>query len=196
MSATKVDEAKAALDRGEFEHGLRLAEEAAAEQPDNPDARELYVLTHLARAIRLSNRAREARREDLLRREIEYDEEFQDSPAVAQAFEEAFAAIADVLRVDPKHWKAQMLKAALLFRKDREAGRAPAIEILRALATSDPTNKQVPFTIRKIERPCPQCGDTGFCPHCKGRGQRTFLRMDRKCERCYGRGICPACGVL
>ena len=70
------------------------------------------------------------------------------------------------------------------------------LEILQALAAADPTNKQIPFTIRKIERPCVRCGDTGFCPHCKGRGQRRFLRMDRKCEQCYGRGICPACGVL
>ena len=89
-----------------------------------------------------------------------------------------------------------MLKAALLFRRDRESGRPAALAILRGLSAADPSNKQVPFTIRKIERPCERCDDTGFCPHCKGRGQRRFLRMDRKCERCYGRGICPACGVL
>ena len=87
-------------------------------------------------------------------------------------------------------------KAALVFRRDRESGRPQALEILQTLGAADPTNKQIPFTIRKIERPCVRCGDTGFCPHCKGRGQRRLLRMDRKCERCYGRGICPACGVL
>ena len=122
--------------------------------------------------------------------------EFQDSPEVARAYDDAAAAIDDVLRVAPDHWKARMLKAALVFRRDRESGRPQALEILQALAAADPTNKQIPFTIRKIERPCVRCGDTGFCPHCKGRGQRRFLRMDRKCERCYGRGICPVCGVL
>ncbi|TLZ81528.1 MAG: hypothetical protein E6K03_10165 [Methanobacteriota archaeon] len=210
MTSTKVDEAKAALERGQFDAAFRLSEEAQTEQPEDPAAREMYAVVHLARAIRLSDRAREARRQDLLRREIEYDEEFQDSPEVARAYDEAAqdspevaraydeaaAAIDDVLRVAPDNWKARMLKAALVFRRDRESGRPQALEILEALAAADPTNKQIPFTIRKIERPCARCSDTGFCPHCKGRGQRRFLRMDRKCEQCYGRGICPACGVL
>lgn len=196
MTSTKVDEAKAALERGEFDEAFRLSEEAQTEGPDDPAARELYAVIHLARAIRLSDRAREARRQDLLRREIDFDEEFQDGPEVARAYDDAAAAIDDVLRVAPDHWKARMLKAALVFRRDRESGRPQALEILQALAAADPTNKQIPFTIRKIERPCVRCGDTGFCPHCKGRGQRRLLRMDRKCERCYGRGICPACGVL
>ena len=196
MTSTKVDEAKAALERGEFDTAFRLSEEAQTEGPEDPAARELYAVIHLARAIRLSDRAREARRQDLLRREIDYDEEFQDSPEVARAYDDAAAAIDDVLRVAPDHWKARMLKAALVFRRDRESGRPQALEILHSLAAEDPTNKQIPFTIRKIERPCVRCGDTGFCPHCKGRGQRRLLRMDRKCEQCYGRGICPACGVL
>jgi len=196
VTSTKVDEAKAALERGEFDEAFRLSEEAQSEGPDDPAARELYAVIHLARAIRLSDRAREARRQDLLHREIEFDEEFQDSPEVARAYDDAAAAIDDVLRVAPDHWKARMLKAALVFRRDRESGRPQALEILHPLAAADPTNKQIPFTIRKIERPCVRCGDTGFCPHCKGRGQRRFLRMDRKCERCYGRGICPVCGVL
>ena len=191
-----MDEAKAALERGEFDEAFRLSEEAQTEGPNDPAARELYAVIHLARAIRLSDRAREARRQDLLRREIDFDEEFQDGPEVARAYDDAAAAIDDVLRVAPDHWKARMLKAALVFRRDRESGRPQALEILQALAAADPTNKQIPFTIRKIERPCVRCGDTGFCPHCKGRGQRRLLRMDRKCERCYGRGICPACGVL
>jgi tetratricopeptide (TPR) repeat protein len=193
---TKVDEAKTALARGEFDRALRLSEEARVEQPDDAEARELFVVTHLATAIRLSEKAREARRQDLLRREIDYEEEFQDSPEVAQSFEQALAAIDNVLAADPAHWKAQMLKAALVFRRDRESGRKEALEILHALAEADPTNKQVPFTIRKIERPCARCGDTGFCSYCKGRGQRRLLGMERKCERCYGRGICPVCGLL
>jgi len=196
VTSTKVEEAKAALERGEFDAAFRLSEEAQTEQPEDPTAREMYAVVHLARAIRLSDRAREARRQDLLRREIDYDEEFEDSPEVARAYDDAAAAIDDVLRVAPDHWKARMLKAALVFRRDRESGRPQALEMLQALAAADPTNKQIPFTIRKIERPCVRCGDTGFCPHCKGRGQRRFLRMDRKCEQCYGRGICPACGVL
>ncbi len=172
VTLTKVAEAKAALERGEFDAAFRLSAEAQAELPEDPEARELYAVIHLAKAIRLSDHAREARRLDLLHREIDYDVEFQDSPEVARA------------------------KAALVFRRDRESGRPQALEILHALAEADPTNKQIPFTIRKIERPCVRCGDTGFCPHCKGRGQRRVFRMERKCEQCYGRGICPACGVL
>ena len=196
VTLTKVAEAKAALERGEFDAAFRLSAEAQAELPEDPEARELYAVIHLAKAIRLSDHAREARRLDLPHREIDYDVEFQDSPEVARAYDEATAAIDDVLRVAPDHWKARMLKAALVFRRDRESGRPQALEILHALAEADPTNKQIPFTIRKIERPCVRCGDTGFCPHCKGRGQRRVFRMERKCEQCYGRGICPACGVL
>ena len=194
--ATKLEEAKVALERGEFEQARRLAADAHAERPDDPEIRELYAATHLARAIRLSDKAREARRLDLLRRKIDYDVEFQDTTEIAQAFDEALSAIEDVLRVEPGHWKTRMLKATLVFRRDRTSGRPAALEILRGLAEAEPTNKQVPFTIRKVERPCERCGDTGFCPYCKGRGERTFLRIDRRCERCYGRGICPACGVL
>jgi tetratricopeptide (TPR) repeat protein len=196
MARTKFEEAKAALERGAFEEALSLSEAAQSEQPEDPQARELYAVTHLAKAIRLSDKAREARRTDLLRREIDYDVEFQDTPEVSQVFEEALAAIEDVLRVDPNHWKAKMLKAALLFRRDRGSGRPAALAILQGLSAADPANKQVPFTIRKIERPCERCDDTGFCPHCKGRGLRRTLGFERKCERCYGRGICPACGLL
>ena len=196
MAQTKFEEAKAALERGAFEEALNLSEAAQSEQPEDPQARELYAVTHLAKAIRLSDKAREARRTDLLRREIDYDVEFQDTPEVSQVFEEALAAIEDVLRVDPNHWKAKMLKAALLFRRDRGSGRPAALAILQKLSAADPANKQVPFTIRKIERPCGRCDDTGFCPHCKGRGLRRTLGFERKCERCYGRGICPACGLL
>ena len=196
VSETKLGEAKEALERGDFERAFRAVEEAVAQTPDDSEARELYAVTHLAKAIRLSDRAREARRQELIRRAIEYDVEFEDTPEVTSAFDEALAVIEDVLRVQPGHWKALLLKASLLFRKDRTAGRPQALEILAKLAEADPTNRQVPFTIRKIERPCPRCGDTGFCPYCKGRGTKTFLRMESKCEKCYGRGICPACGVL
>ncbi len=196
VAPTKLEEAKAALERGAFEEALRLIEVANTEDPHDAQTRELYAVTHLAKAIRLSEKARQARQAALERREIEYDQEFEDDPEVSRTFDEALAAIEDVLRVEPTHWKARMLKAALVFRRDRESGRPQALAILQELAAAEPTNKQVPFTIRKIERPCERCGDTGFCPHCKGRGQRRFLRLDRKCERCYGRGICPACGVL
>src|SRR3989442_15502934 len=84
VAPTKVEEAKAALDQGEFERGLRLIEEAEAEQPADPAARDLYVVTHPARAIRLSDTARDARPADLLRRKLEYDAEFHDSPGVVE----------------------------------------------------------------------------------------------------------------
>jgi len=59
MAETKVDEAKAALERGSFEEALQLIEAAQLDQPQDPQARELYVVTHLAKAIRLSEKARE-----------------------------------------------------------------------------------------------------------------------------------------
>src|SRR5437764_13845156 len=127
---------------------MGLVEAALSEQPDDPSARELYAVTHLARAIRLSDKAREARRTDLLRREIDYDQEFHDVPEVARTFDEAIAAIEDVLRVDPAHWKARMLKAALVFRRYRDDGRPEALAILRVLATVDRTIKQVRFALR------------------------------------------------
>lgn len=196
MSTAKFDEAKEALERGDFEQGFRLIAEAREERPEDPAIRELYVTTHLAKAIRLSDAARDARRLDLKQRQVGYEEEFQDAPEVARGFVDALAAIEDVLRVDPKHSKALMLKAALVFRQDREAGRPKALEILAQLAIDNPGNRQVPFTIRKIERPCERCVDTGFCSRCLGRGDRTILGMTRRCNDCYGRGICPVCGVL
>jgi tetratricopeptide (TPR) repeat protein len=196
VASTKLDEAKAAIERGAFDEALRLTEAAQSEDPDDAPTRELYAVTHLAKAIRLSEKARQARQGELRKREIDYDEEFEDDPDVARVFAEALAAIEDVLRVEPANWKARMLKATLLFRRDRASGRPEALTILHELADAEPANKQVPFTIRKIERPCDRCGDSGFCPHCKGRGERRVLGFDRKCERCYGRGICPVCGVL
>jgi tetratricopeptide (TPR) repeat protein len=196
VTPEKLDQAREALEQGKFDQALRLIAEAQAERPDDADVRGLFAATHLARAIRLSNEAREARRQELRHREIEYEQEFQDTPETAQEFERALAAIQEVLRVDPGHSKARMLKAALVFRQDRESGRPKALEILRQLAADEPANRQVAFTIRKIERPCERCGDTGFCPHCKGRGERKLLGMSRRCGACYGRGICPVCGVL
>jgi tetratricopeptide (TPR) repeat protein len=196
VTAEKLDQAREALEQGKFDQALRLIAEAQAERPDDAEVRGLFAATHLARAIRLSNDAREARRQELRHREIEYEQEFQDTQETAEQFERALAAIEEVLRVDPGHSKARMLKAALVFRQDRESGRPKALEILRQLAGDEPGNRQVAFTIRKIERPCERCGDTGFCPYCKGRGERKLLGMSRRCEACYGRGICPVCGVL
>lgn len=196
MTTAALEEAKAALDRGDFERALALTKDAHEATPDDPDVRELFSAVHLARAIRLADHAREARRLDLIRRQVPYDIEFDDSPDVARSYDEALAAIDDILAVQPNHWKSLMLKASLLFRRNRDAGRPEALEILRRLESADPTNRQIPFTIRKIERPCDRCSDTGFCPYCAGRGVRRRLGMERRCASCYGRGICPACGLL
>src|SRR6266568_4448155 len=84
VSETKLGEAKEALERGDFERAFRAVEEAVAQTPDDSEARELYAVTHLAKAIRLSDRAREARRQELIRRAIEYDVEFEDTPDVTR----------------------------------------------------------------------------------------------------------------
>ena len=196
MGDNPIDRAKEALERGDVEGARAQVDRAFAETPDDPEVRELYSSLHLARAIRLAAVAREARRKDIVSRDIPYDEEFQDSPEVARHFEEALAAMDEVLMAVPGHEKAQMTKAAILFRRDREGGRPQALEILQAVAAANPANRQVALTIRKIERPCPRCSDTGFCPDCRGRGTKRFLRMERTCETCHGQGICLLCGVL
>src|SRR5438128_11151219 len=77
VTSTKVAEAKAALERGEFDAAFILSAEAQAELPEDSEARELYAVIHLAKAIRISNHAREARRLDLPHRESAYEREFQ-----------------------------------------------------------------------------------------------------------------------
>lgn len=190
------ERAKRALEAGDAEGARTLVDEAYAADPLNADVRQLYEALHLARAIRLAAAAREARRQDIVRRDIPYDQEFEDGPESSKAFDDALAAVEEVLRVDPRHEKGLMMKASVLFRRDRDTGRPAALEILRAVATANPENRQVLSTIRKIERPCRTCSDTGFCPYCRGRGMRRFLGMERKCETCHGQGICLVCGVL
>ncbi len=190
------EQARQALDRGDAESARTLVDKAFAQKPEDADVRELYTALHLARAIRMAAAAREARRQDIVRRDIPFDQEFQDSEAVAKAFEDALAAVDEVLKAAPDHEKAQMTKASILFRTDRESGRPQALEILHAIVASHPANKQVAYTIQRIGRPCPRCSDTGFCPNCRGRGRKRFLGMERECEACHGQGICPFCGVV
>src|SRR5438552_7326414 len=153
VSPTKLDEAKAALERGAFDEALRLIEVANAETPDDTETRELDAVTHHAKAIRLSEEARKARQAALGQRKIEYEEEFQDDPEVSQTFDEALAAIEDVLRVEPTHWKARMLKASLLIRRDRESGRPQALAISLAPAVPEPADEHVPVAYRESARP-------------------------------------------
>lgn len=190
------EEARNALDRGDAEGARDRIARAYEANPTDPAVRELYAGLLLAQAIRLAAQAREARRADILRRNIGYDEEFHDSPDVAKLFDEALAAHDEVLRVDASHEKARMMKAALLFRRDRAAGRVQALEILRAILAAHPGNRQVAYAIRKIETPCRRCSDTGFCPDCIGTGQRRRLGFTSKCRSCHGQGICLACGVV
>src|SRR2546430_10611910 len=75
VASSKFDEAKAALERGAFDEALRLLDVAHAEDPDDAQTRELYAVTHLAKAIRLSEKARQARQAAIERRAIEYDQE-------------------------------------------------------------------------------------------------------------------------
>lgn len=190
------ESARQALDRGDAEAARALIDRALEQKPEDADVRELFVSLHLARAIKRAAAAREARRQDIVRRDIPYEQEFQDRPEVAKAFEDALEAVDEVLALAPDHEKARMIRASILFRRDREAGRPQALEILRSIAAAHPANKQVAYTIKKIERPCPRCSDTGFCPNCRGRGSKRFLGMERECEACHGQGICLSCGIL
>lgn len=185
-----------ALERSAPEEARELADRAFRDHPDDPQVRQMYAALHLAQAIRLSSRARELRRQDIVARKIPYDVEFEDSATVAKAFDEAAAAIEDVLRVDPTHEKGLMMKASLAFRRDRAKGRSEALEILQALADAHPANRQVTYAIRKISTPCTRCSDSGFCPRCRGRGSKRRVGIEAKCETCHGQGICLVCGVL
>jgi tetratricopeptide (TPR) repeat protein len=189
-------QARTALEAGRADDARALADRAFRERPEDPQARELYVALRLAHAIQLSARAREMRREAIVRRDIPYDTEFEDEPEVAKAFDEAAAAVDEALAADPRSEKGLMMKASLLFRRDREKGRPVAVELLKQVVDANPANRQVLYEIRRIETPCKKCGDSGFCPRCRGRGSRRILRMASKCEACHGQGICLACGIL
>jgi hypothetical protein len=89
-----------------------------------------------------------------------------------------------------------MMKASTLHRFDRAGRREEALGLLRRISEAHPENRQVRLLVRKVERRCEECTDSGFCPHCGGRGTRTVLRFKRKCERCWGQGICLKCGIL
>lgn len=188
--------AAAALEGGDPERARALVDRAIEAHPDDPRVRELYTALHLARAVRLSAQAREARRQDVVRRAIPYEEEFEDSPEVVKAFDDASAAIEEVLVRDPRQEKALLLKASLLFRRNRGTGRPAALEILGSVVTANPENRQALYAIRKIEAPCKRCGDSGFCTRCRGRGSKRILGFEQRCDACHGQGICLACGIL
>ncbi len=188
--------AKAALERSAPDEARALVDQAYEAHPEDPEVREMYAALHLAQAIRLSSRARELRRQDIVTRDIPYDTEFEDGPAVAKAFDEASAALEAVLAADPNHEKALMMKASLAFRRNRETGRPEAIRLLQGVVAANPANRQVLYTIKKISTPCPRCSDSGFCPRCRGRGSRRRLGLEARCESCRGQGICLVCGIL
>ncbi len=196
MAEDLIAGAKAALEGSRPDDARALVDRAYHDHPEDAQVREMYTALHLARAIRLSARARELRREEIARREIPVDTEFEDSPEVAKAFDGAYGAIEEVLAADPRHEKGLMMKASLVFRRDRTTGRAAAIELLESIVAANPLNRQVLYTIRKIEAPCKRCSDSGFCLRCRGRGSRRILGMQSKCDTCHGQGICLACGIL
>lgn len=191
-----VRQAREALEGGNADRGRELVDRAHAADPADAGVTELYAQLHLAHAVRLAARAREARRRAIVARDIPYDVEFRDDPEVTRAFEEARSEIELVLSADPGHEKALMAKASLLFRQDRETNRTQALDILRGIAGAHPENRQIALAMRKMEGPCPRCSDTGFCAACRGRGSRRFLGLERRCDLCHGQGICPVCGIL
>ena len=190
------ERARAAVDAGRFDEALSAADEAFAKDPTDGPVRELYVGLNLARAIKLTARARDLRRLDIAERGIRREQEFQDSERVREAFQDALASFDKVLAVDPNHEKALTLKASALHRFDRTGRREEALGLLRRVAAANPQNRQVLLAIKKVEKACEQCGDTGFCAACGGRGFRPLLGVQRQCTTCWGQGICLRCGIL
>ena len=190
------ERARQAVDAGRFGDAKRAIDDAFTADERDAAIRELYTGLHLAAAVKAVARARELRRKSIVDRGIEYDEEFADTEETRRAFEEAIAEFDRVLVVDPGHGKALMLKAAALHRFDRAARRAEAAAAVRNVLAANPENQQAKLALRKIEKACDACSDSGFCPHCGGRGSRSILGFVRKCNRCWGQGICLRCGVL
>ena len=194
--AEAYERARKAVDAGRFDEALAAAEEAYRLEPGDGPIRELYSGLNLAHGVKLGALARDLRRQDIVERDIPVDQEFQDSDRVRDAFERALASFDKVLAVEPGNEKALTLKASTLHRFDRAARREEALALLRRIAEARPENRQVKLVIRKVEKACEECSDTGFCPHCAGRGTRTFLGLKRKCARCWGQGVCLRCGIL
>ncbi len=190
------ERARKAVDAGHFEDAIAASDEAHRLEPEDEPIRELYVGLHLARGVRLSAAARDLRRQAIVERDIPVGDEFLDSEPVKAAFQRALDAFDAVLAVDPENEKALMMKASTLHRFDRAGRREEALGLLRRIFEAHPENRQVRLLVRKVERRCEECTDSGFCPHCGGRGTRTVFRFKRKCERCWGQGICLKCGVL
>ena len=193
---TLYSRARDAVDAGRFDEAMSAADEAFAADPADAAIRELYTGLHLAEAVKAAARARELRRKSIVDRRIGYEQEFADTAETKRAFEEAIAAFDRVLHVDPSNGKALMLKAAALHRFDRAARRAEAVAAVQRILAANPDNRQAKLALRKIERTCVDCGDSGFCPRCGGRGVRLLLGVERRCNRCWGQGICLRCGVL
>ncbi len=190
------ERARKAVDTGRFEDAIAASEEAHRLEPEDGPIRELYVGLHLARGVRLSAAARDLRRQAIVERNIPVGEEFQDTDTVKAAFQRALDAFDAVLAVEPDNEKALTMKASTLHRFDRAGRREEALGLLRKISDAHPENRQVRLVIKKVERRCEECSDSGFCPHCAGRGTRTVLRIKGKCERCWGQGICLKCGLL
>ena len=190
------ERARKAVDAGHFDAALAATEEAFRLEPEDVPIRELHVGLNLARGVKLAAAARDLRRQEVVARDIGVGVEFEDSDRVKAAFGEALDAFEAVLAADPGNEKAMMMKASTLHRFDRATRREEALGLLRLIQEAHPENRQLRLVIKKVEKKCDECSDSGFCPHCGGRGTRTLLGFKRKCDKCWGQGICLRCGVL
>ena len=190
------ERARKAVDVGRFDEALAAAEEAHRAEPEDGPIRELYVGLLLARGVKLAAAARDLRRQDIVDRNIRVGDEFEDGERVRDAYGKALEAFDAVLALEPDNEKAMMMKASALHRFDRAGRRDEALTLLRKISEAHPQNRQVRLVIRKVEKRCEDCSDTGFCPYCGGRGSRTRLGLKSKCSKCWGQGICLTCGVL
>jgi predicted Zn-dependent protease len=189
------DDAQQALDGGNVARARTLLEEAYRRAPEHDGVRGLRIHLLTAEGVRLAERAREMRRRFLagLPRDAT---SFDDPPEVRDAWREALDRFDEVLRMRPLDVKGVMMKASTLFRMDRDVYRKEAVALLRRGLEAHPEAKQIAIGLRKIEEPCPQCGDVGFCSKCDGRGFRRTLGVERRCGACWGKGVCMRCGIV
>ena len=190
------ERARKAVDAGRFDEALSAAGEAFRLESEDGPIRELHVGLNLARGVKLAAAARDLRRQEVVARDIGVEVEFEDSDRVKGAFQDALNAFDAVLSADPENEKAMMMKASTLHRFNRATRREEALGLLRRIQEAHPENRQLRLVIKKVEKKCDECSDSGFCPHCGGRGTRTLLGFKRRCDKCWGQGICLRCGVL
>lgn len=188
-----VPELKALLQEARVDEARALVDGLIETDGGNPEVLAAFEGIYLAEGVRRATRAREMRR-DAIRKLPPKELDYSDPPEVVAAFDESVACFDRVLARSPQHVKALVLRAGALHLKTRD--RDATARILGAALAANPGARDIQMNLRKVGRPCPACGDTGFCRACLGRGIRERWLGKVRCEACLGQGVCRRCSIL